>query len=225
MSRPPLPRGRGLLLAALLLAGCVPHGRSPAPPQRPSVSTAAVPPADDPRKLRQCLADLSALGVSFQSLPDRTFPNGCSATASVKLVAIGIPVTNLGALKCGLALPFSQWIRESVQQAARAWLDGYVTKMESFGTFACRPVNNVAGNRLSEHGRANAVDIAAFQLADGRRITVKDGWNGPDPQVRQFLRAVHTSACRRFSVVLGPDANALHHDHLHFDMGRGPYCR
>ncbi|WCT74091.1 extensin family protein [Sphingomonas naphthae] len=208
-----------LLLLALFLASC---GSSPRAPGRP---TQAGPSPDDPRILRQCLGNLSALGVSYQSLPDRQFPNGCSATGSVKLVAVGIPVTNLGALKCGLALPFSLWVRESVQQAARAWLDGYVTKMESFGTFACRPVNNQAGNRLSEHGRANAVDIAAFQLADGRRITVKEGWNGPDANVRRFLRAIHGSACRRFNVVLGPDANALHHDHLHFDMGRGPYCR
>ena len=205
-----------------LLSGCIPGGHRPAPP---SPAATALPASDDPRRLRQCLADLSALGVSYQALPDRTWPNGCSATSAVKLVAIGIPVTNLGALKCGLALPFSQWVREAVQQAAKAWLDGYVTKMESFGTFACRPVNNQPGNRLSEHGRANAVDIAAFQLADGRRITVLDGWNGPDANVRQFLRAVHKSACRRFNVVLGPDANAFHRNHFHFDMGRGPYCR
>ncbi len=211
--------GLATAVGALLLAGCIPG------PRRPGPRGPAPPPVEDPRRLRQCLADLSALGISFQSLPDRTWPNGCSATGAVKLVAIGIPVTNLGALKCGLALGFSQWVRESVQQAARAWLDGTVTKMESFGTFACRPVNNRAGNRLSEHGRANAVDIAAFQLADGRRITVLEGWNGPDENVRRFLRAVHGAACRRFPVVLGPDANALHANHFHFDMGRGPYCR
>jgi hypothetical protein len=209
----------GLLLLIALLAGCVGPSRdqlSAGPPQvRP----------DDPRKLRQCLADLSTLGVRYEIWPDRQFAGGCSATAAVKLVAIGIPVTNLGALKCGLALPFSQWVRESVQQAARAWLDGYVIKMESFGTFACRPVNGQAGNKLSEHGRANAVDIAAFVLKDGRRITVKEGWSSPDANVRNFLRAVHTSACRRFNIVLGPDANAYHRDHFHFDMGRGPYCR
>lgn len=211
--------GIALALAAALLSACVPG------PRRPTPRGPAPPPVEDPRRLRQCLADLSALGISFQSLPDRTWPNGCSATGSVKLVAVGIPVTNLGALKCGLALSFSQWVRESVQQAARAWLDTTVSKMESFGTFACRPVNNQPGNRLSEHGRANAVDIAAFQLADGRRITVLDGWNGPDENVRRFLRAVHGSACRRFPVVLGPDANSLHANHFHFDMGRGPYCR
>lgn len=208
---------RLLILLPLILAGCIPSSRHP---QRPSP-----PNADDPRFVRQCMADLSALGVKFQRLPDRTFANGCSATSAVKLVAVGIPITNLGALKCGLARPFAQWIQQSVQPTARTRLGTYVTKIESFGSFACRPINNVNGNKLSEHGRANAVDIAAFDLADGRRITVKDGWNGPDGNVRAFLRDLHAAACRRFNIVLGPDANAYHRDHLHFDMGRGPYCR
>jgi len=168
---------------------------------------------------------MRAEGAQVQPLPDRTFASGCSATSSVKLVAIGIPVTNLGAVKCTLAAPFARWVRQDVPQLATRWLGGYVTKIESFGSFACRPINNQAGNGLSEHARANAIDIAAFQLDDGRRITVQDGWNSADPQVRGFLRALHKAACARFSVVLGPEANALHHDHFHFDMGSGPYCR
>ena len=203
---------------ALLATGCIPPPRYPA-------RTLAPPPRETPEAYRQCLADLSALGAKVEALPDRVFDNGCSATSSVKMVAIGIPVTNLGAVKCGLAQPFVRWVTEAVQPAARARFGTYVAKMESFGSFACRPVNNVAGNRLSEHGRANAVDIAAFQLADGRRVTVLADWNGPDDAARGFLRDLHAAACRRFSVVLGPDANALHRDHLHFDMGRGPYCR
>ncbi|MEA3041813.1 MAG: hypothetical protein QOC65_1302, partial [Sphingomonadales bacterium] len=81
------------------------------------------------------------------------------------------------------------------------------------------------GARLSEHGSANAVDVAAFLLADGRRITVLEGWNGGDEDARMFLRAVHRAGCRRFSVGLSPDSDAYHYNHLHFDLGRGPYCR
>lgn len=206
---------RVFLLAILLLAGCIPHPRGRPP---------AIARPDDLRAYRQCLADLSALGAKVQPLPDRTYPNGCSATSAVKLIAIGIPVANLGAFKCGLALPFVLWVQRDVAAAA-ARIGARVVRIESFGTFACRPVNNVEGNRLSEHGRANAVDIAAFVLADGRRITVRDGWNGTDGDARAFLRQLHAAACRRFAIVLGPDANAYHRDHLHFDMGNGRYCR
>jgi hypothetical protein len=207
------------LLPLLALAACIPAPRSatsPGPePQR----------AENPAAFRQCLAELTQMGARVQALPDRTWPNGCSASGAVKLVAIGVPVANLGALKCGLARPFIRWTREVVQASAQRHLGTSVTKIESFGTFACRPVNNLPGNRLSEHGRANAVDIAAFVLADRRRVTVLAGWNDPDPNVRAFLRDLHREACRRFDVVLGPDANALHRDHFHFDMGSGRTCR
>lgn len=173
---------------------------------------------------RQCFADLRTAGVRFEALPDRQFGGGCSAMQSVKLVDIGTPVTNLGAMRCPLARAFTGWTRD-VAALAEEELGARVRRIESWGTYACRPVNNVPGNRLSEHGRANAVDIAAFVLADGRRISVKAGWTGPDEATRRFLRAAHRAGCRRFAIVLGPDANAAHADHLHFDMGRGPYCR
>lgn len=210
-------RKRGLLLL-LAAAACVGpsehrHSRRPAPSRPPEVN------------LRMCLADLRSAGAKFELLPDRVFSPGCSAVSSVKLIAVGIPVTNLGAVRCGLAVPFTQWVQTAVQQAARAWLDNPVAKIESFGSYACRPVNGMAGNKLSEHASANAVDISGFVLTNGRRITVKQDWNGADPNARNFLRALHQSACRRFQVVLGPNANAFHQDHFHFDMGPGPYCR
>ena len=208
---------RLLLLAPILLSACIPQPRTP--------SGRSLPPADDDRSYRQCLVDLAQLGAKVQPLPDRTWPNGCSATQAVKLVAIGIPVTNLGALKCGLARPFVQWVTQAVQPAARTRFGTTVSRIESFGSFACRPVNGISGNALSEHGRADAVDIAAFVLANGRRITVLNDWNGADAPARAFLRDLHDAACRRFAVVLGPDSNAYHRDHLHFDMGKGPYCR
>lgn len=206
------------------LAACVPQSRGPSKPRpfkRPPVVQ-----ADDPRDLRQCYADLDRYGVKYTRLPDRDFGNGCSATGAVQLNLVGIPIASLGAMKCRVAERLSAWTNEAVQTAAMAWLDSRVTRIDSFGTYACRPRNNVSGARLSEHGRANAVDIAAFVLADGRRITVEKGWNGDDGNVRNFLRAVHKAACRRFDVVIGPAGDAAHYNHFHFDMGgNGPYCR
>ena len=68
------------------------------------------------------------------------------------------------------------------------------------------------------------MDVSGFVLADGRRITVEAGWNGSDDE-RKFLRQVRQAACQRFQTVLSPDFNAAHYNHLHFDLGRGPYCR
>jgi hypothetical protein len=211
-------RVRRLLLIALLpLFGCIPKPHAPPPPLRRPVAKAQPP--------LQCYADLRRAGASFRPLPDSALDNGCGMTGAVQLLDIGTPVTGLGAMTCGLAERFTLWVRDAVQPAARGAFGVGVAKIESFGTYSCRPLNNQAGARLSEHGRANAVDVAAFVLKDGRRISVLADWNGGDEPARRFLRAVHDEGCRRFGVVLGPDANAFHRDHLHFDMGRGPYCR
>lgn len=209
---------RWAIFLTLLLAACIPSGDRKTSRPPPARQTAA-------KEILQCEADLRHDAVRFKSLPDRQFGNGCSAVGAVQLLDIGTPVANLGAMTCPLALRFARWTREAMQPAARAWLGSRVVRVESFGTYSCRPVNSRPGARLSEHGRSNAVDIGAFVLADGRRITVLDGWRGSDEDVRRFLRAVHAAGCRRFGIVLGPDSDAFHRDHLHFDMGQGPYCR
>lgn len=199
------------LVPLILLAAC----GSPSPPR-----FSARPQTD----IRQCLAALDKAGVYYRALSDRSFAGGCATRGTVQLLDIGMPVSNLGALTCPLAAGLTDWTR-TVGGLVEARLGSRLARIESFGTFACRPVNNVAGGQLSEHAFANAVDIAAFVLADGRRITVLDGWNGRDARVRTFLREAHQAGCRRFAIGLGPDANALHANHFHFDMGRGPYCR
>ena len=214
-------RGWGIL-ATLLLAACIPSGRTNAPP--PEIRAEPSRPALPSASTLQCFADLRREEIGFRPLPDRYFGNGCTALGSVQLLEIGTPVTNLGAMTCPEARQFARWVREAVQPAAVAWLGGRVVRIESFGTYSCRPLNGQAGQRLSEHGRANAVDVSAFVIEGGRRITVLDGWNGRDEDARRFLRAVHQAGCRRFNIGLSPDSDSYHYNHMHFDMGRGPYC-
>jgi hypothetical protein len=80
-------------------------------------------------------------------------------------------------------------------------------------------MNSEHGARLSEHGHANAVDISAFVLADGRRVDVKSGWWGGEGE-RAFLRAAHGGGCEIFTTVLGPNYDANHRDHFHLDLAR-----
>jgi hypothetical protein len=209
------------LAALLLLAACIGGGdrrtRPPRPDQASRTDTRAI--------TLQCHIDLAREDVRFRRLEDRRFERGCSALGSVQLLEIGTPVTNLGAMTCPLARQFARWARGSVRPAADRFLDSRVRRIETFGSYACRGVNGRSGGRLSEHAFANAVDVSAFVLADGRRITVEEGWNGDSERVRRFLRAVHQGGCQRFNIGLGPDSNAYHYNHFHFDMGRGPYCR
>ena len=209
---------RATLLIPLALSACIsgPTYRQPAV-QQPVRGV-------DPVALRQCLAKMDRIVARYALLPDRTFGGGCSALGSVQLRDIGTPVTNLGAMTCGLGYAFTVWVQSDLQVPAMGEFGSPVARVETMGTYSCRNVNGAAAGKLSEHAYANAVDVSAFVLKDGRRISVQGGWNGDDTE-RRFLRSVRASACRRFSTVLSPDYSAAHHDHLHFDMGGRPFCR
>ncbi len=220
-----LRRSRHVLLLALLLAAC---GRSdrPAPvgpvaPPRPEVQA----PSD--RETAQCLADLRALGVDFQRLPDRpAMGPGCGLVGTVKLLDIGVPTANLGAVRCGEARAYASWARNGVAPAAYQILGSELSRVVSMGSYACRDTVGTTGPaRRSGHAIANAIDIAAFELKDGRRISILRDWNSPDPDIRRFLETIRTSACRRFGTVLTPDFNAAHRDHLHLEDDGKRFCR
>lgn len=227
------------LMAALsvIIAGCsmVPEGRSiaRAPIAPPSVRSAPAVLAAPPRAdTRQCITALSKAQVRFTPVPDQTFGAGCSQLGSVRLSAIALTnaargrdelaISNIGPVRCELAQRFAGWAQFGVARAAEQMLGSPLVRIETMGSYACR---NIAGSlKLSQHAHANAIDVAAFVLADGRRISVKQGWNGTS-QERAFLRTIHASACKRFGTVLGPEYNAAHQDHLHVDMSGEGYCR
>jgi hypothetical protein len=109
------------------------------------------------------------------------------------------------------------WEWQVVQPAAQAILGSRVTAIEHFGSYSCRRLYNRDAGNWSEHARANAVDIAGFRLADGRRISVVGDWRGDGARAR-FLHQVRDGACSLFATTLSPDYNAAHRDHLHLDQ-------
>jgi hypothetical protein len=130
-------------------------------------------------------------------------------------VALQPPAT----LRCPMVPAVNRWLRDVVRPAARRYLGQDVTAIKVIASYSCRTRNGQPGARLSEHGRANALDVAAFHLANGETVTVKDGWRGWRGEGR-FLRTVHRGGCDVFTTVLGPDADRFHHDHFHFDLAR-----
>lgn len=220
-------RHGGIVAALLALSACVgspDRGRTAPPDARPP--SAGMDPRSLPREPRAqaCYASLDSAGVRYTPLPDQDFGGGCTAIGSVRLTDLGTPTTNLGPMTCQLAASFAAWVRHAVRPAARQVYGEDLARVETFGTYSCRNIYGGRSGRLSEHARANAIDVSAFVLADGRRIPLLGGWTG-DERDRRFLRLIHASACRRFGTVLGPDYNAAHANHFHFDMSGQGYCR
>ncbi|TNF05870.1 MAG: extensin family protein [Sphingomonadales bacterium] len=210
------------LVAGMMLSAC---SGDMIPAHKGARKPAVPPPAYHAQsaEYRQCTVKLASLNARYTPLPDKSYGGGCSAYGAVRLDNIGVLTTNLGPMTCPLAENFAAWARYGVAPAAQLILGSDLVRIETFGTYNCRPI--AGSGKLSEHAHSNAVDVAAFLLADGRRISVQGDWNG-DRTSREFLRRIRESACKRFRTVLSPDYNAAHHDHLHFDMGgKGTYCR
>lgn len=233
MAIPPIFQPRMLLAAAaaLSLTACfgAPDVMKGGDKKHPTASTGKRPqvnstPSFTSAESRQCAVDLKQAGVRFTPLANEDHGGGCSSIDSVKLLDIGTPTTGLGAMTCPLARNFAAWAQYAVKPAARKFFGTEVVKIETFGTYSCRNIYGGRSGRLSQHASSNAIDISGFVLADGRRIMLDGGWKGDKPS-QDFLRALHTSACRRFGTVLGPDYNAAHYNHFHMDMSGNGYCR
>jgi len=177
-----------------------------------------------------CITNLSAAGARFNSLPDTYAAPGCNRLGTVQLSALAgdsgqFGISNIGAVQCKVASAFGNWARFGVDRAARQILGSPLARIETMGSYACR---NVAGSdRRSAHARAEAIDVSGFVLEDGRRVSLIDDWDSGTAAEREFLRVVHSSACKRFGTVLGPEYNRAHADHFHLEgEGAGSsFCR
>lgn len=172
-----------------------------------------------------CRAALAGAGFATEALPDRRERAGCGYRDAVELTQSVHAYSGPVATSCAMAAALTLWERDVVRPAAERHLGQAVARIElSAPSYQCRPIAGRSDGRMSEHARANAMDIAGFTLADGSVITVQRGWRGPADQ-RAFLREVRDGACDHFGAVLSPDYNGRHRDHLHFDLGRDAMCR
>jgi hypothetical protein len=127
---------------------------------------------------------------------------------------------------CGVALAVHIWERDILIPAARRHLGEPVVAIRQMAAYGCRTIGGRPGGQLSEHARANAIDISGFRTASGREISLIRDWHG-EPRTRAFLREVRDGACGLFGTVLSPDYDRAHADHFHFDQAdrRTPFCR
>jgi hypothetical protein len=149
-----------------------------------------------------------------QPLP-RLGPAQGNAVAAFGPVAVKPTAT----LACPIVSVLDRWLAESVQPAAMRWFGVRVVEIKQISAYSCRGMNGNANAHISEHAFGNALDIAGFTLADGRKISVQEGWKGL-PEEQGFLHDVQATACQAFTTVLAPGSNVYHYNHIHVDLMR-----
>ena len=215
-----------LLLCLATLAGC--SSRAPSVP-------ASQPRAYDPlfhgvrlseieRNQDLCYFAIGQGPLTIRQVVDRPPAGGCGYQGAVTVTGGGgLAYNREFVATCKLAAALAIWQESVVEPAALEHFGQPLGRIEHWGTYACRNRNSRQAGPRSEHASANAIDVAAFILADGTAVKVERDWDGWDSE-GAFLEEVHKGACRIFNGVLGPDANAAHADHFHLDMGRWRFC-
>jgi hypothetical protein len=205
---------------ALMAAACnlaAGAQRIPLPQPRPEPPAAA---AEEPATVEPSACRLRLTGeiAIAPSLPPIVGPGECGAVDVVRLEAVvlsdrsQVALAPAAILRCPMAEAVAAWVREEAAPRLHA-LGPSLKAVETYDSFDCRGRNNVPGAILSEHGRANALDVRALRLADGKSLALTD------PQIDKELREeLRQSACARFTTVLGPGSDGYHEDHIHLDL-------
>ncbi len=207
----------GLFLSARAWLSAHPQHdpRAPLDLRQPDGWTTAAKFARIKEDVAECRAVLERSDVAHAVLPPAGEPP-CLQADRVQLAQASLAPTS-PPVTCPVAAAMTRWRTATVEPAAEALLGSALARIEHVGAFSCRRLYGREDGAFSEHATGNAIDIAAFVLSDGRRISVLQDWYGDDEEAR-FLRAVRDGACRVFATVLSPDYNAAHADHFHFDQ-------
>lgn len=179
-----------------------------------------------------CRTALSGLDVVYALQPAIGRAGGCGTAAPIELSQVaGVVLTPPAVVNCDVAKALHDWVTTGVQPAARRRLKTKVTEIHVAASYVCRRRNNARSGKLSEHGRANAIDMSGFSFARSDAVAVSGSWGeGLLASIGlsrsgSFLGDIRKDACSFFSTVLGPGSDRYHGDHFHVDVlrRRGDY--
>lgn len=164
-----------------------------AQPEKPEKAPAMPPKAVHPRDektpdwtkaqiaaaKRRCKRLLDGLSVVYEEL-DPIREGRCGTPAPIMVARIGSPesvrLSPPATLTCEMTASLSKWFEKVVQPAALIHLGGPVTRVRNVASYACRHRYRNPEKPLSEHASANALDIAEFHTATGKRVILTKHW-------------------------------------------------
>jgi hypothetical protein len=157
----------------------------------------------------RCKALLDGLDVVAVPEPPIREGRQCGTPAPMKLISIGsspqVALSPPPTVTCDLIVALHKWLRHDVQPLARQHLGAPVIRIESMSSYSCRNAYSRIGGRLSEHGRANALDIRTFVTAHGQTVAVAADWG---PTAREIAAAAAKGEAEGVAAGEGPSKSA-----------------
>jgi hypothetical protein len=117
----------------------------------------------------------------------------CGAAAPIELVSVGsnpqVTFSPTVIVTCEMAKALHTWVTRDLQGLARKNLGAPLIRVDTMSSYSCRTAYGRAKNRLSEHGKANAIDIRAFVTAKAETTDVQADWGKTQRAVQAEIAA------------------------------------
>jgi hypothetical protein len=146
-----------------------------------------------------CVALLKNLDIVAVGAPP-VRDGDCGAAAPIELISVGKspqvtfspPVT----VTCDMAAALHKWVNSDLQPLARKHLGAPLIQIDTMSSYSCRNAYGRTKGRLSEHGKANAVDIRAFLTAKAVSADVLAGWGPTARDVQAQVAAAKAATAK-----------------------------
>jgi hypothetical protein len=138
-------------------------------------------------------------GLDAVTVPEAPFRKGeCGAPAPVRLVSIGknpeVALSPPALVTCDMVASLSKWLKGDLQPLARNHLGADIVRIDAMSDYSCRRAYGRVANRLSEHGKANALDIRGFITSNAKTAYVLEEWGQTRRDVLRRLAAAEAEA-------------------------------
>ncbi len=143
------------------------------------------------------LATINAVTIAKDPIED----GSCGDLAPIELVSVGknpqVAITPPAILNCDMAVAVHNWVKADIQPLAKKHLGKEVVRLETMSSYSCRNAYGRTMSKLSEHGKANALDIRGFATASGQTAFVLEGWGMTSSEIRTAAAAAEKAQAAR----------------------------
>jgi hypothetical protein len=186
--------------------------------------------AGSAEKRRLCHQELERRGVSFTPGPSQ---RGVRMPVTVDLPLGGISYYGYGDSAPQRSLFMDCRLAVALHRTAFTLKRAGIKAVEHLGIYSYRCIAGTDPCVLSQHARARAIDFHEFRSARGKAYNVEDDWlvdrrRRPTCSSKDRKRKngfLHDLVCtwdarEIFNVILTPNYNAAHRNHIHVDLTR-----
>ncbi len=125
----------------------------------------------------------------------------CGDPAPVKLMSLGanpkVVMSPPATLNCQMVKALHTWLNKDLQPLSKAYFKSPITKIENMSSYSCRNAYGRTTTKLSEHGKANALDIRGFEIKAVKVARLLNHWGPTNRDIEAARKLVAEREAKR----------------------------